>query len=130
MFVFNSRALSQLKEDLIFLRASLKLTTDNIARSNSPGAEPLKLERSSFQQTIEMMRPNHGNGFAVNNPYPNRFMSVVDKENRTEATPGESRISIENESIRMAELDDEHNLRLKLMSSWKKAVRMVTGNGG
>jgi hypothetical protein len=76
------------------------------------------------------MRPNHGNGFAVNNSYPNRFMTVVDKENRTEATPGESRISIENESIRMAELDDEHNLRLKLMSSWKKAVRMVTGNGG
>jgi hypothetical protein len=30
----------------------------------------------------------------------------------------------------MAELDDEHNLRLKLMSSWKKAVRMVTSNGG
>lgn len=129
MSIFGSKALSRLKNDLMFLRESQRLTANNIAQSNSPGAEPLKLERSAFQSTLIMSKPDQGGGF-VNPPLSNPFTVVIDKESRTEAVSGESRISIENESIRMAELDDEHNLRLKLMSSWKKALRMVTGNGG
>jgi|GEM_PF-2146286 len=129
MSIFGSKTLSRLKNDLMFLRESQRLTATNIAQSNSPGAEPLKLERSTFQAVLSMRKPDHGMGF-IDPSSSSPFTPVVDKENRTEAIAGESRISIENESIRMAELDDEHNLRLKLMSSWKKAVRMVTSNGG
>lgn len=129
MSIFSSKALSRLKNDLMFIRESQRVTADNIARSNSPGAEPLKLERSKFQSTLNMRQPDHGAGFIPVQPF-NTFAAVVDKENASEYVPGESKISIENESIKMAELDDEHNLRLKLMSSWKKAVRMITSNGG
>lgn len=130
MTLFNSKALKHLKEDLRFLRESQKVTASNIARSNTPDAEPYVLEKSSFYSTLNLAQPSQGAGFKSEASFSRNFNVVVDKENRTEAVPGESRISIENESVRMAEIDDQHNLRLKLMSSWKKAIRMVTGAGG
>jgi hypothetical protein len=54
-----------------------------------------------------------------------QFNAVIDKDNQTEAVPGESQISIENESVRMAELDDQHLLTLGLKKSWGKAFRSI-----
>ncbi len=128
MAIFNSRSFQKLLGDLRFIRESQKVTANNIARVNSPGAEPLKLERTSFRSMLELSQPN-GQGFSANHEMLTQYTAVVDKENRTEAIPGESRISIENESIRMAELDDQHMLTIGLRKGWTKAIRSITGGG-
>lgn len=129
MSIFKSRMFSKLKDDLKFIRESQKITANNIARIHSPGAQPLKLERTSFQSMLALAQPSHGKGFGANNAALSQFTAVVDKDNQTEAVPGESRISIENESVRMAELDDQHLLTLGLKKGWTKAIRSIT-NGG
>jgi flagellar basal body rod protein FlgB len=130
MSIFQSRMLSQLKENLRFLRESQKVTANNIARANSPGAEPLKLERTSFKSMLDLAQPNSGQGFMANHRVLSQYTALVDIENRTEAVPGKSRISIENESIRMAELDDQHMLMLGLKKGWTRAIRSITGSQG
>jgi flagellar basal body rod protein FlgB len=121
--------LSKLKGDLKFIRESQKVTANNIARINSPGAQPFKLERTGFHNMLELAQPNQGKGLAADTAALSRYTMVVDKENQTEAVPGESRISIENESVRMAELDDQHLLTLGLKKGLAKAIRSIT-NGG
>lgn len=128
MAIFNSRSFQKLLGDLRFIREAQKVTANNIARINSPGAEPLKLERASFRSMLELSQPQ-GHGFNANHEVLTHYTAVVDKENRTEAVPGESRISIENESIRIAELDDQHMLALGLRKGWTKAIRSITGSG-
>lgn len=129
MSIFKSRMFSKLKDDLKFIRESQKVTANNIARIHSPGAQPLKLERTSFRSMLELAQPSHGKGFSANNAALSQFTAVVDKDNQTEAVPGESRISIENESVRMAELDDQHLLALGLKKGWTKAIRSITSGG-
>lgn len=128
MAIFSSRSLQKLLGDLKYIREAQKVTANNIARVNSPGAEPLKLERTSFRSVLELSQP-HGQGFLATHEMLTQFTSVIDKENRTEGIPGESRISIENESIRMAELDDQHMLAIGLRKGWSKAVRSIIGGG-
>ncbi len=130
MSFFKSKALSSLKENIAFFKAAQKQTAKNIARSNTPGAKPIKLERSSHNSSLQLSLPTHGKGFSSNNSNFAHYLEVEDKSAGTEAAPGESHISIENESIRMAELDDQHHLALKTMGAWKKGMRIVTGNGG
>ncbi|MDP3935856.1 MAG: hypothetical protein Q8Q56_02580 [Alphaproteobacteria bacterium] len=129
MSIFNSRIFSKLKDDLNFIRESQKITANNIARIHSPGAQPLKLEKTSFRSMLALAQPSHGKGFSANNSALSQYTTVVDKDNQTESVPGESRISIENESVRMAELDDQHLLTLGLKKGWTKAIRSIT-NGG
>ena len=129
MSIFNSRMFSKLKDDLRFIRESQKVTANNIARIHSPGAQPLKLERTSFQSILALAQPTHGKGFSANNAALSQYTAVVDKDNQTEDVPGESRISIENESVRMAELDDQHLLTIGLKKGWTKAINSIT-NGG
>jgi flagellar basal body rod protein FlgB len=120
---------SKLKDDLRFIRESQKVTANNIARIHTPGAQPLKLERTSFQTMLELTQPNQGKGFVVDHAALGQYTAVVDKDNQTEAVPGESRISIESESVRMAELDDQHLLTVGLKKGWTKAINNIT-NGG
>jgi flagellar basal body rod protein FlgB len=129
MSIFNSRMFSKLKDDLRFIRESQKVTANNIARIHTPGAQPLKLERTSFQTMLELTQPNQGKGFVVDHAALGQYTAVVDKDNQTEAVPGESRISIESESVRMAELDDQHLLTVGLKKGWTKAINNIT-NGG
>ncbi|QOL19767.1 hypothetical protein [Candidatus Bodocaedibacter vickermanii] len=129
MSIFNSRTFSKLKEGLRFIRESQKITANNIAQIHSPGAQPLKLERTSFQGVLALAQPSHGKGFSASNAALSQYTAVVDTENQTEAVPGESRISIESESVRMAELDDQHLLTLGLKKGWTRAIRSIT-NGG
>ncbi|MDP3640954.1 MAG: hypothetical protein Q8R43_00755, partial [Alphaproteobacteria bacterium] len=82
-----------------------------------------------FQSMLALGQPSHGKGFSVNNAAFCRYRAVVDKENQTDAVPGESRIFIENESVRMAELDDRHLLTFGLKKGWTRAIRSIT-NGG
>jgi flagellar basal body rod protein FlgB len=129
MSIFNSRMFSKLKDDLRFIRESQKVTANNIARIHTPGAQPLKLERTSFQTMLELAQPNQGKGLVGNHAALGQYTAVVDKDNQTEAVPGESRISIESESVRMAELDDQHLLTVGLKKGWTKAINNIT-NGG
>lgn len=119
----------KLKDDLRFIRESQKITANNIARIHSPGAQPLKLERTSFQSMLALAQPNHGAGFSASTVESSQYTTVVDTENQAEAVTGESRISIESESVRMAELDDQHLLTMGLKKGWAKAMRSIT-NGG
>jgi flagellar basal body rod protein FlgB len=125
MSIFNTRMFAKLKGDLKFIREAQTLTANNIARVHSPGAQPLKLERTSFRSALELCQPNQGQGFSANHMVLSQFNAVIDKDSQTEAVPGESQISIENESVRMAELDDQHLLTLGLKKSWGKAFRSI-----
>ncbi len=78
---------------------------------------------------LELTQPNQGKGFVVDHAALGQYTAVVDKDNQTEAVPGESRISIESESVRMAELDDQHLLTVGLKKGWTKAINNIT-NGG
>lgn len=127
MSISNTRMFTQLKGDLKFIRDAQKLTATNMARVHSPGAQPLKLERTRFQSTLELAQPNQGQGFKATQGVFSQFNAIIDKDNQTEAVPGESRISIENESVRMAELDDQHLLTLGLKKGWGKAFRTIIG---
>jgi flagellar basal body rod protein FlgB len=129
MSIFLSKSIKQLRENIAYLRAAQKVTAHNIAQSNTPEALPYKVEKTSFSSNLHLAQPHGGQGF-INNSTDQKFKVTPDYDNASEATNGESRISIENESVRMAELDDEHNITLKLLSSWKKGVRIVIGNGG
>lgn len=130
MSLFRSKALANLKADVAFFKAAQKLTAQNIARSNTPGAKPLKLEKTSPQNHLQLAQPAQGKGFLSTSSEFNRYLAIEDTEAETEAASGESHISIENESIRMAELDDQHHLALKTLNGWKKGIRIVTGNSG
>lgn len=130
MGIFSSNSIAQLRKNIFYLRAAQKTTARNIAESNTPGAMPLKVEKNSFASHLNLTLPHNGIGFSETPSAFGNFKTSEDLENASEATNGESRISIENESIRLAQIDDEHNLTLKLLSAWKKGVRIVTGNGG
>lgn len=128
MTVLKSKSIAGLMRDLRFIRESQKVTADNIARSLTPGAEPLKLEKDSFQLTPTLPESPQNSGFIPLVTANITYKPMIDEENRMASVPGESHISIENESIKMASLDDEHLLKLKLLNSWKKAVRTAIGN--
>lgn len=130
MGIFSSNSIAQLRKNIFYLRAAQKTTARNIAESNTPGAMPLKVEKNSFASHLNLTLPHNGIGFSETPSAFGNFKTSEDLENASEATNGESQISIENESIRLAQIDDEHNLTLKLLSAWKKGVRIVTGNGG
>lgn len=131
MSIFFSKSISQLRENVAFLRAAQQLTAQNIAQSNTPNAVPKKLEKTRpFANYLTLSQPQGGIGFNGFQGSSASFKVSNDYENASEHTNGESRISLENESIRMAQIDDEHNLTVKMLSSWKKAVRTVTGNNG
>lgn len=125
MSITKTRAFVNAKKELDYIREAQKVTANNIARVQSPGAQPLKLERAGFQSTLELAQPNHGQGFNANHAFLSQYTSVVDKDNQTEGVPGESRISIENESVRMADLDDQHLLTLGIKKGWGKAFRSI-----
>lgn len=130
MTLFQSKALSKIKSNLAFFKALQKLTAKNISRSNTHGAKPMKLEKASQHSSVQLTQPSNGKGFLSNSTEFTDYLAVEDKEAATEGAPGESHISIENESMRMAELDDQHHLAVKTMNGWKKGIRIVTGNSG
>ena len=125
--MFGGKGLLQAIRSMQFARAQQQVIADNLARLHIPGAQPKTLEMSDFAQTLTMWSTNDGAFITPPQAMDPRFVTRVASERMTEKTPGESQISIEEESFKMAEVDDFHNVNLNLIKSWRDAVKKILG---
>ncbi len=124
--LFDSAGMKALKNRLDFLRESQQVVSKNIARFHIPGAVPEKVSESDPSvSSISLAAPS---GLGIQElSSPTKRQLTVDKENLEANLPGRSRISLSKELSKMASIDDEHNMGLRLLSAWKKAYSIAMG---
>lgn len=124
--LFNSTGIKALKNRLDFLRDSQNVVSKNIARFHVPGAVPEKIDEGFGQSNTISLVSSNGTSFKEATT-PIKRKLTTDNDTLEAKMPGRSRISLSKELAKLASIDDEHNMGIKLLSAWKKAYSIAMG---